>query len=91
MIAVAKSGSTAIEIAKHLIDSGADVSYVSRDGNSALMIASASGRYEMVKLLVEYGHADVNNPMTEYGSAAYLAADDEDIEEYLISKGAKID
>lgn len=45
----------------------------------------------MVQLLVGYGHADVNNPMTEYGSAAYLGTDDEDIEEYLISKGAKID
>lgn len=90
MIAAAKSGYTAIEIAAYLIDNGADVSYVSKDGNSALVIASESGNYEMVQLLVEYGHADVNNPMTEYGSAAYLATDDEDIEEYLISKGAKV-
>jgi len=90
MIAAAKSGNTAIEIAEYLIDNGADVSYVSRDGKSALVVASESGHYEMVKLLVEYGHADVNNPMTEYGSAAYLGTDDEDIEEYLISKGAKI-
>lgn len=91
MIAVAKSGNTAIEIVLYLIDNGADVSYVSKDGKSALVIASESGNYEMVKLLVEYGHADVNNPMTEYGSAAYLGTDNEDIEEYLISKGAKID
>lgn len=91
MIAAAKSGYTAVEIAAYLIDNGADVSYVSKDGKSALVIASESGRYEMVQLLVEYGHADVNNPMTEYGSAAYLGTDDEDIEEYLISKGAKID
>ena len=91
MIAAAKSGYTAIEIAAYLIDNGADVSYVSKDCKSALVIASESGRYEMVQLLVEYGHADVNNPMTEYGSAAYLGTDDEDIEEYLISKGAKID
>lgn len=91
MIAAAKSGYTAIEIAAYLIDNGADVSYISKDGKSALVIASESGRYEMVQLLVEYGHADVNNPMTEYGSAAYLGTDDEDIEEYLISKGAKID
>ncbi len=90
MIAAAKSGYTAIEIAAYLIDNGADVSYVSEDGKSALVIASESGRYEMVQLLVEYGHADVNNPMTEYGSAAYLGTDDEDIEEYLISKGAKV-
>lgn len=91
MIAAAKSGYTAIEIAAYLIDNGADVSYVSRDGKSALVIASESGHYEMVQLLVEYGHADVNNPMTEYGSAAYLGTDDEDIKEYLISKGAKVD
>ena len=90
MIAAAWSGNAAIKIAAYLIDNGADVSYVSRDDKSALVIASESGHYEMVKLLVEYGHADVNNPMTEYGSAAYLAADDEDIKEYLISKGAKI-
>lgn len=90
MIAAAKSGYTAIEIAAYLIDNGADVSYVSEDGKSALVIASESGRYEMVQFLVEYGHADVNNPMTEYGSAAYLGTDDEDIEEYLISKGAKV-
>jgi hypothetical protein len=90
MIAAAKSGYTAIEIAAYLIDNGADVSYVSKDGKSALVIASESGRYEMVQFLVEYGHADVNNPMTEYGSAAYLGTDDEDIEEYLISKGAKV-
>lgn len=91
MIAAAKSGRAAIEIAAYLIDNGADISYVSNDGKSALVIASESGRYEMVRLLVEYGHADVNNPMTEYGSAAYLGTDDKDIEEYLISKGAKID
>lgn len=91
MIAATKSGNTAIEIAEYLIDNGADVSYVSKDDKSALVVASESGRYEMVRLLVEYGHADVNNPMTEYGSAAYLGADDEDIEDYLISKGAKID
>jgi hypothetical protein len=90
MIAAAKSGYTAIEIAAYLIDNGADVSYISKDSKSALVIASESSNYEMVKLLVEYGHADVNNPMTEYGSAAYLGTDDEDIEEYLISKGAKI-
>lgn len=90
MIVAAKSGYTAIEIAAYLIDNGADVSYVSKDGKSALVIASESGRYEMVQLLVEYGHADVNNPMTEYGSAAYLGTDNEDIEEYLISKGAKV-
>ena len=90
MIAAAKSGNTAVEIAEYLIDNGADVSYVSKDGKSALVVASESGRYAMVKLLVEYGHADVNNPMTEYGSASYLGTDDEDIEEYLISKSAKI-
>ena len=91
MIAAAKSGDTAIEIAKYLIDNGANVSYVSRDSKSALVMASESGHYEMVRFLVEYGHADVNNPITEHGSAAYLGADNEDIKEYLISKGAKID
>ena len=90
MIAAANGSNTAIKIAKYLIDNGADVSYVSKDVKSALVIASESGNYEMVKLLVEYGHADVNNPMTKYGSAAYLGTVDEDIEEYLISKGAKI-
>lgn len=91
MIAVARSGDEAIDIAKYLIDNGADVSYVSKDGKSALVIACESGCYEMVQLLVEYGHADINIPMTKYGSASYLAAEDEDIKEYLISKGAKID
>lgn len=91
MIAAARDGADVIEIVEYLIDNGADVSYVSKDGKSALVIASESGNYEMVKLLVEYGHADVNNPMTEYVSAAYLGTDDEDIKEYLISKGAKID
>ena len=91
MIAAAKSGDTAIEIAKYLIDNGANVSYVSRYSKSALVMASERGHYEMVIFLVEYGHADVNNPMTEHSSAAYLGADNEDIKEYLISKGAKID
>ena len=41
----------------------------------------------MVKLLVKYG-ADVN-VKTEYGTPL-TSTDDEDIKEYLISKGAKI-
>ncbi len=90
MIVAAKSGRKNIEIAKYLIDNGADVSYLSKDGKTALIIACESERYEMVKLLVEYGKTDVNNPITEFGSVAYLATDDEDIKEYLISKGAKI-
>ena len=90
MIVAAKSGRKNIEIAKYLIDHDADVSYVSKDGKTALIMACESEHYEMVKLLIEYGNADVNKPMTENSSAAYLATEDEDIKEYLISKGAKV-
>lgn len=43
----------------------------------------------MVKLLVKYG-TDVNNPMTEYGSGPLLVADSDEIEEFLIEHGAKM-
>ena len=78
------------DIAEFLIKNGADVNAKNNYNSTPLTIACESGNINMVKLLVKYG-ADVNNPMTEYGSGPLLAADGKDIEEYLISKGAKID
>ena len=42
-----------------LIEAGADVNYVDKDGDTALMAAASEGHTEIVKLLVEKG-ANVN-------------------------------
>ena len=75
------------DIAEFLIKNGADVNAKNNYNSTPLTIACESGNIKMVKLLVKYG-ADVNNPMTEYGSGPLLAADSDEIEKFLIDHGA---
>ena len=77
------------DIAEFLIKNGADVNAKNNYNSTPLTIACESGNVKMVKLLVKYG-ADVNNPMTEHGSWPLLAADSDEIEEFLIEHGAKM-
>lgn len=76
------------DIAEFLIKNGANVNAQNNAGATPLMYACFENNLDMVKLLVKYG-ADVN-AKTKYGTPL-TSTDDEDIEEYLISKGAKID
>lgn len=90
MIAAAKSGHTAVEIAKYLIDNGADVSHVSKDGSTALSVACFADCLQMVKLLVEYGNVDLSELESNREWLEFLAEEATDIKKYLISKGAKV-
>ena len=82
MVAVGRS-KLSTDIAEFLIKNGADVNAKNNYNSTPLTIACESGNVKMVKLLVKYD-ADVNNPMTEYGSGPLLAADSYEIEEFLI-------
>ena len=85
MIAIMRSYE---DIAEFLIKNGANVNVQNNAGATPLMYACFENNLDMVKLLVKYG-ADVN-AKTKYGTPI-TSTDDKDIEEYLISKGAKID
>lgn len=84
MIAVIRSYE---DIAEFLIKNDANVNAQNNTGETPLMYACFENNLDMVKLLVKYG-ADVN-VKTEHGTPL-TSTDDEDIKEYLISKGAKI-
>jgi hypothetical protein len=84
MIAIMRSFE---DIAEFLIKNGANVNAQNNAGATPLMYACFENNLNMVKLLVKYG-ADVN-AKTKYGTPL-TSTDDEDIEEYLISKGAKV-
>jgi len=47
------------EIARLLLNAGADARVTLRDGGTPLLAASYKGHYEMVRVLIEYG-ASVN-------------------------------
>ena len=88
MVAVGRS-KLSTDIAEFLIKNGADVNAKNNYNSTPLTIACESGNIKMVKLLVKYG-TDVNNPMTEYGSGPLLAADSDEIKEFLIEHSAKM-
>jgi ankyrin repeat protein len=74
-----------IEIAKYLIEHGADVNAGTSTGWTHLHHVLSN--FEMVKMLVEAG-ADVNK-IDKYGSLPLDCTENEEIRNYLISKGAK--
>jgi ankyrin repeat protein len=74
-----------IEIAKCLIEHGADVNAGTSTGWTYLHRALSD--FELVKMLVEAG-ADINK-IDKYGHFPLDRAEDEEIKDYLISRGAK--
>jgi len=77
------------ECAYHLLESGADKDAKTRDGYTALMLASRAGHIETVKVLVE-GGASVNAVLPEDGATAIMFAIQEghdDIVKYLCRDG----
>ena len=66
LITAALFGKT--EIAKALIDAGADINFTNKEGSTALITASFFGREDIVKLLLEKG-AD-KTIVNQYGSTA---------------------
>jgi len=61
-----------VEEVKTLLANGADVNYIDKFGDTALMRASSSGNAEVVKILLDHG-ADVNI-QDNYGKTALKVA-----------------
>ena len=72
---------------KYLEEKGLNVDAKSGNGRTVLHLAARGGNLEMVKYLVECG-ADIN-AKDKYGSTALDWARNDDVKEYLKSKGAK--
>ena len=80
-----------IEIAKLLIDKGANINIQNREGHTALMLASIEGHIEIAKLLIDKG-ANINIQNREGHTALMLASIEghTEIAKLLIDKGANI-
>jgi len=77
-----------IEEVKRLINAGADVDALDNDGITPLMCAVEEGEIAIVKLLLE--KADVN-VRSKYGDTALFFAQDVEIAQLLLDKGALVD
>jgi ankyrin repeat protein len=77
LVYAARSGG--IEVARALLDAGADVNQVTRYGWSALLAATQNQNYQMAKFLIENG-ADVNLANKGGWTPLYLATDNRNIE-----------
>jgi ankyrin repeat protein len=77
------------EIARHLVERGADVNTVGPDNMSALMEAAGTGPLDTVKMLVEHG-ADLKATNFKGQNAVLIAVKEGRVgtAEYLLSKGA---
>jgi len=85
------SKKTKIEIARILIDGGADVNVADNDGTTALMYASMNGRIDTVRLLVDRG-ANIN-AVGRYDMTALLYASEQgkvEIVHFLVDQGAEV-
>jgi ankyrin repeat protein len=85
------SGAGHIDIAKLLIDKGADVNVKSNDGWTALIDASVNGHVNVVKLLIDKG-VDVN-ANRDIGTTALVSASGAghiDVVKLLIDKGVDV-
>jgi len=76
------------EIAKILIDAGADLDYQNVDGSTAIITAAVFGRTEVAKILIDAG-TDVNIQNNEGATALHSAAFfcHEEIVKALLAKG----
>lgn len=66
-----------MEVVQALLAAGADVGAAERNGNTALMLASATGHREVVRLLLA-AKADVNARRRDGGTALMLALQNDD-------------
>ncbi|MBC2845057.1 ankyrin repeat domain-containing protein [Winogradskyella flava] len=89
LFAVARTGN--LEIAKLLVENGADVTLVLQGDGTALIEASAFGHLDLVKYFVAKG-ADVNRKFPNQGNALIAASGHGhlDIMKYLVSKDVDI-
>lgn len=88
------SGNGNVEIARMLIDAGAEINWESIDGNSALAEAAANGHTEMVRLLAEEG-ADldyINDALPYYTPLVHAAQQNHaHVVQELLDQGAGVE
>lgn len=82
------AGHASTEVLKALIDAGADVNLANKEGETPLMKAADRGDIESVRLLLISG-ANVNARDKE-GDNAWDYADEEEIEQLLVSFGVEV-
>lgn len=90
LLVAARAGS--IEIAKSLLDAGADLGAGDNENSNALHLAAVGGKQDMIDFLlaggIDINSADVNGMTAILFAVAYNHAD---LVPYLVSKGARID
>lgn len=84
------SGEGRIKTIKALLSAGADINIKSADGRTALIEAAGNGHTEVVNILLRAGAA-VNIKGPEGKTALMLAADDREVVEALLDKGAELE
>jgi hypothetical protein len=80
------------ELVSELVDKGADVHAVNKDGQTALILAATLGRAEIVQILLEKGGADVDAKTPMGATALILAADQGHVKvvRALLERNAKV-
>ena len=78
---------------KIFLDFGANVDAKNQMGKTALHFAAEQRNFDIIKLLIVKGKADVNAKDIDGYTSLYIASGNEDINsmEYLLKNGAKID
>ena len=80
-----------LDVARLLIEHGADLSQKDGNGNTAFILACAKGQLETIKLLIEHG-ASINAPNSYHWTPLSVAADQDQsvLAEFLITQGADV-
>jgi len=91
-VAVRKMGPSTAEVVRQLIKAGANVHAQTNEGGLVMQIAAQEGFTELVRLLVELGHADVNVPGRSQRTTLFSAVANGHVEtfHYLVDRGAKL-
>ena len=80
------------EVAEFILNNGADLTVLTRDGNTPLFLAITKGYSQLVEIIIQLGGdvnaktRDGNNPLLEASGRGYLS-----VVKRLIERGARLD